>query len=318
MALYYLSVQLGQQMVRLLDLKIADKAKWDNKETSAATKIQTRFRESTARRDYQKRRRQAAELQRVYRGFVGRSITAARRAQRKVAKQGLLFAAFAETIQKIWRGFNSRQKKHDYHARKEYIRTIVDKSSELQRKIAEYAEAARKEDAKRKAEKRRKLFQEKSARLGYLVSTNAQPGVYNGPYHQQPTVNGVPLEKCIKRNVNQYLKKNKLDRKKSVLKPYPRRNKMSLQSTSKYDMPIKARQRERQQNKRRWLGKKNFLGGTRMNPPAYRRGFQEGCEYIEPRELKKTSKERLAKDKDSRVSSKPFLLTSRRGAILDR
>ena len=89
-------------------------------------------------------RRHAAELQRVYRGFVGRSITAARRAQRKVVKQGLLYASFAEIMQKIWRGYNSRKRKHDYHARKEYIRTIVDKSSELQRRIEEYAEEARK------------------------------------------------------------------------------------------------------------------------------------------------------------------------------
>ena len=88
------------------------------------------------------------------------------------------------------------------------------------------------EAAKRKVEKRRKLFQEKSARLNYLVGTKVQPGVFNGPYHEQPTVDGVPLEKCIKQNVNAYLKKNKLDRKKSVLKPYPRRNKMSIQVCS--------------------------------------------------------------------------------------
>jgi len=318
MALHFLSVELGKEMIRLLDLKIEDKTKWDNKETKAATKIQTRFRESTARRDYQSRRRHAAELQRVYRGFVGRSITAARRAQRKVVKQGLLYASFAEIVQKIWRGYNSRKRKHDYHARKEYIRTIVDKSSELQRRIEEYAEEARKEAAKRKAEKRRKLFQQKSARLNYLVGTKAQPGVFNGPYHEQPTVDGVPLETCIKQNVNAYLKKNKLDRKKSVLKPYPRRNKMSIQMTSKYDVPRKASQRARQKNKRRRIGPKNMLTGRRPHTPVYRRGFQEGCEYIEPRELKKTSKERLEKDKKRRVSQKPFQLTSRTGHVLDR
>lgn len=229
-----------------------------------------------------------------------------------------MFDSFAEIVQKIWRGYNSRKRKHDYHARKEYIRTIVDKSSELQKRIEQYAEEARKEAAKRKAEKRRKAFQQKSSRLNYLVGTKAQPGVFNGPYHEQPTVDGVPLEQCIVQNVNAYLKKNKLDRKKSVLKPYPRRNKMSLQATSKYDVPRKAKQRERRTNKRRWTGKKNFLGGSRVIPPAYRRGFQEGCEYIEPRELKKTSKERMEKDKKSRVSQKPFQLTSRRGSILDR
>merc|ERR1712187_120644 len=117
------------------------------------------------------------------------------------------------------------------------------------------------EAAERKAEKRRKLFQQKSSRLNYLVGTKAQPGVFNGPYHQQPTVDGVPLEQGIKQNVAAYLKKNKLDRKRGALKPYPRRNKMSLQATSKYDVPRNASKRERRSNKRRLLGKKNFLGG---------------------------------------------------------
>merc|ERR1712025_801164 len=161
-------------------------------------------------------------------------------------------------------------------------------------------------------------LRKKSSRLNYLVSTKAQPGVFNGPYHEQPTVDGVPLETCIKQNVNAYLKKNKLDRKKSVLKPYPPRNKMSIQMTSKYDVPRKAQQRARQQNKRRWIGPKNMLTGRRPHTPVYRRGFQEGCEYIEPRELKKTSKERLEKDKKRRVSQKPFQLTSRTGHVLDR
>lgn len=317
MALHFRSVHLGQEMIRMLDLNIRDKEEWDERETKAATYIETRFRESKARRDFQKRRRHAAELQRVYRGFVGRSITAARKAARKVAKQRLLSDSFAEIAQKIWRGFNSRKRKHDYHARKEYIRTIVDKSSELQKRIEEYAEEARKEDAKHKAEKRREIFEEKSARLNYLVSTKAQPGVFNGPYREQPTVNGVPLERCIVKNVQTYLKKNKLNKKKSVLKPYPRRNKMSLRASSKYDVLKKARERDTARNKRGRVGSKNFLAGRRVAPPVYTRGFQEGCKYIEPRELKKTAKQLLEKEKDRRVSTKPFLLTSRRGSILD-
>lgn len=317
MALHFRSVQLGRELLLQLDIRIKDKEKWQESENENATKIQTRFRESRARRNFTKQRYHAAKLQRVYRGFVGRTLTKALEAKRRIQKQGLLYAYFAEVVQKFWRGFYSRRNKHDYHARKQYIKQIVDNSEALQKRIQQYAKEAKAEDAKIKAERRKKAFQQKAARMNYLRSTKAQAGIFNGPYMQMPTVDGVPLENAIVVNVRDYLKKNKLDKKKGILKAYPRRNKQSLRQSSKYDVVEEARRRERKFSKMRRVGRKNFLGGTRAPAPVYKRGFQEGCEYIEPRELKKTSKEILDKQKHKRMSDKPFHLATKRGMIFD-
>lgn len=317
MALHQRSLNLGVELLRLLDDQIKDQQKWHEGETAAATKLQTKFRESQARHKFHVKKKNVAKLQRVYRGSVGRVLTAAERARQKVIKQGLLYAYFAEIMQKVWRGFYSRRNKHDYHARKKYIQRVIDTSDELQRKIQEYADEVKRNEVKAKVEKRKQDFKNKSARLHYLTSTKVQRGVFNGPYSRQPEVDGVPVEKAIKQNVTEYLRKNKLNKHNSVLKPFPRRSPQTIRASDKYDDAQEIQRKERRYEKLRRGGRGDFLAGTRVPAPRYKRGFQEGCEYIEPRILKMTSKEIMDKQKHKRVSTKHFALATRSGSLFD-
>ena len=255
-------------------------------------------------------------LQRIYRGFRGRMAATARDDEVKKFRQDLLFQYFAEVIQRTFRGFHSRKVKHDFHARKKYIADMVLKSEELQTRLNQYAEEAAAKHAKEAKERRDRKLVETTTRLNYLVSTKAQRGVMNAPGAHTPTIDGLPVEKVITKNVKEYLRKNKLDvRKPASLKP----GKLgaSLRASSPFDVVEERQRQEKKWSKLRRVNKKDFLGGTKAAPPKYTRGIQEGCEYIEPRVLALSTKEKMAKQKDKFMSPKPFLMAVKSGRLFE-
>ena len=305
-------------MLLALDAALRERDAWVAKEAAAAATVQTRFRSSSSRRKFQTQRDKASMLQRIYRGFEGRRRADECKRGVGLRKQGLLFDYFAEVMQRTFRGYHSRKVKHDFHARRKYIDDMVSKSEELQQRLNEVAaeEARKAEQARREARDRK--VKETTTQLHYLLSTTAQRGVMNAPYAQTPTIDGVPVEAVISNNVKDYLRANKLDVRKPVDPSAPRLPvRATLRAASPFDIVEERQRQERKWSKLQRVGKTDFLGGTLPKQPHYRRGINDGSQYVEPRTLKLSTKEIMAKQKDKFVSTEPFKMAVKTGRLFD-
>jgi len=87
----------------------------------------------------------ATELQRVYRGHLGRRRARAAVELRAVARATAAAAHLALQMQRLYRGFRSRKYVHNYYARKRFIAALTRKHEELRSQLEE--QAARQEQA---------------------------------------------------------------------------------------------------------------------------------------------------------------------------
>jgi hypothetical protein len=299
-----------------LDEQLVEQQAWAAKEAKAAAAVQTRFRSSYSRQKFKLKRDKACMLQRIFRGYEGRVQAWSRKTEILNHKQNLLFDYFAEVVQRRVRGYFSRKKKHDFHARRKYIDDMVSKSEELQQRLNQLAEETRKKDVEKAKAARERKIKDTSTQLHYLISTQAQRGVMNSPAGYRPTIDGVPVEQVITNNVKEYLKKNKLDLRKKL--PAKRQfTKGSVLAAAPYDIVAERRRQEMKWSKLRRMSKKDFVAGTKARVPRYKRGIADGCEYIEPRTLKISTKEILSKQKHKYMSKDPFLNTVKTGRLFD-
>lgn len=302
-----------------LDAQLRDRDAWVEKEAAAAAAVQTRFRSSSSRRKFKTKRDKASMLQRIYRGYEGRRRAWEQQKAVESTTQNLLFDYFAEVIQRTFRGFHSRKVKHDFHARKKYIEEMVSKSEELQQRLNQVAqEEAKKAEEARRAQRERKV-KETTTQLHYLLSTQAQRGVMNAPYSQTPTIDGVPVEAVISNNVKDYLRTHKLDVRKPVATTggKPLKMRATLRASSPFDVAEERMRQEKKWSKLRRVDKKDFVAGTKPPQPQYQRGINDGSEYIEPRKLRLSTKEMLAKQKDKFMSKNGFRMAVKSGRLFD-
>lgn len=302
------------EIVLQLDIQIKARDAWVDKEAKAAQTVQTRFRSAHSRRKFRDQKNKAAFLQRIYRGYEGRCKAHAQKKVVETAAQTLMFDYFAEVIQRIFRGFRSRKVKHDFHARKKYIADMVSNSEQLQARLNKVAEEEAAKAAQRAKEERDRKMKETTTHLHYLVSTTAQRGVLNSPYAAPPTIDNVPVEKVISNNVREYLRAHKLDVKKH--KPKVKFT-GSVRTSSPFDVAEERMRQERKWSKLKQFGQKDFLAGTKPKEPQYTRGISGGSPFIEPRQLKLSTKEIMAKQRHKFMSKKTFKMAVKTGRLFD-
>ncbi|KAI9202876.1 uncharacterized protein BJ171DRAFT_426063 [Polychytrium aggregatum] len=98
-----------------------------HEEYDAAVTIQKAWRGYATRRWKSELRGVALQIQRIYRGYIGRNSFEKKALEKNHAKRMKMYNAMATNIQKIWRGYYSRKFKFDYYRRKEYIKHITKK-----------------------------------------------------------------------------------------------------------------------------------------------------------------------------------------------
>jgi hypothetical protein len=121
---------------------------------------------------------------------------------------------FAGVVQRHFRGWYSRKNVHDYYARKAYVQAITAKGETMRAEL-DAAYIAQLEAHLAAAEAKQKQdFEALSGGLHHLVSTKAQPGVYNPPWATTmdavPSAFGVPLETHLRLGVLRQLRSNGL------------------------------------------------------------------------------------------------------------
>ena len=147
----------------------------------------------------------ARELQRVYRGHLGRKrVRRALDAREASARQAVRHFA-ATLIQSAFKGCYSRKYIHDFHERKRYVAAVVARGEALREELeAQFARDLRAELERREAAARG-AFKTATAGLHHLVSTALRPGVYNPPWATRradvPSAFGVELEVHLRREV---------------------------------------------------------------------------------------------------------------------
>ena len=116
-------------------------------------------------------------------------------------KQQLFYNYHAIFLQKIWRGFFSRNHVYDFYARSRYLKKIEEKNEIVKRQMEEYMKSSILDEQKRKEEAARAEFNEICKRVHHLASTSAVPGIYNSPYPMagiKPQVFNADIETHLK------------------------------------------------------------------------------------------------------------------------
>merc|ERR1712123_150864 len=124
-------------------------------------------------------------IQAAYRGHLAR-----RRFARIVSEQVNCmkrrhYDVMATKIQTRWRGYYTRKYKHNYYARKAYLRAVQQRNYDVRHALDQYAESQRDhaEMAARKQLEEEKMLQ--ARRFHYLRSTYQINGVFASPWQPQ-------------------------------------------------------------------------------------------------------------------------------------
>lgn len=107
-----------------------------------------------------------------------------------------------------FRAYHSRRYKHNYYARKAYIRAVLDKSETLRRENAELLQSQVDDAIAANELKARGEVEALSVKLHHLVSTKTTAGIYNSPMHDGflPTAFSIPIETHLRNAIKPQLR----------------------------------------------------------------------------------------------------------------
>jgi hypothetical protein len=250
------------------------------------------------------------KIQRFIRGHFARAKWTELVQRRDRLQEKMVFDYYAEQMQKIWRGHFSRRYKHDFWARKEYLEKIVSQGAALKEELDGYAAEQARADEERRAERREKEFKKVTRNLHHLLSTKSSPGIYNNPYMaQSPKIGGVAVEDHLRAAVKDYLRENKLDRKKAY-KP-PKKLTSSIMAECSYDEERERARMETKFSRLKRMSTRSFRAGAKIKDSEREsvRPLNVGEPYIEPHEVQLTTKQLHERNKEARVSDKPFIFS---------
>ena len=260
-------------------------------EAEAALKIQRLFRGQTVRALVQRWRDAAGFIQRVFRGHMGRLRSHAARAEVLRVERLAVFHYHTLAVQKTFRGYYSRRYYHDFYARQAYLSEVVRTSEALREQLVSVraTQAAAAEDAA--ARRTEDEFREVTQNLHHLVSTAAQPGIFNNPFlpaDAVPSAFGAPLEVHLRTGVKDLLRERARaaaaagQPRTAPPPPLDYGNRLSVQATSKYGVDAEAERLREGESKRARLDSLPFsAGGTAPALDVYRDSVDKGVTYLD-------------------------------------
>lgn len=116
-------------------------------------------------------------------------------------------------------------------------------------------------------------------------------GIYNSPYNINGPVSvaGIPVEEHIQNGVMNLLREKGISKKGLVVDSNgsrripvkPPKTRLSIQASSGYDDVSKDEKMQEKLSKLRFTGQRGFYSGHRVHEMPYRRGLNEGSQYLE-------------------------------------
>lgn len=177
-------------------------------ENDSSVKIQKVFRGILLRNDLSRKNYYAIEIQRAFRGFVGRGRALQEEGKKLSFYEKAYFNYNAVEIQKNFRGYYSRKYKHNQEKRKRYCERIVRDGNKRREAMENYAEEQRIRMEIEERERKQDEFRNLAQGLNHLVSTAHIRGVYNPniEFLDKPTLNQLPVEHQIRGVVKDLLR----------------------------------------------------------------------------------------------------------------
>ena len=266
-------------------------------EHTASVTLQRSFRGFRVRQHLSEFDYYAREIQRVYRGHLGRKRVRRALDAREITAVLAVHHYAATRIQSVFKGSYSRKYIHDFYARKKYVEEVVARGEMLRGELeAKFARELRAELERREAAAR-ESFQKATQGLHHLVSTKQRAGVYNPPWATRradvPSAFGVALEVHLRTEVLRTIRTRGLHAAATeasraatavaqsgealnasitllghtavtVVPAYASQgSRASIQASSAYDAPLNAARAEARASKLAFLDARPLLAGTR-------------------------------------------------------
>lgn len=121
----------------------------------------------------------AGEIQRVFRGHMGRKRVRGMTLKKQHSRHLFYLHYLCIQLQRCFRGYYSRKYKHDQARRKRYCRMIEEKGKEVVEQMARYAQEQAEREAEESRIRRETEFSKLAENLHHLTSTAHIRGVYN-------------------------------------------------------------------------------------------------------------------------------------------
>lgn len=170
-----------------------------DREFRACVTIQSIRRGILDRRKLKTQGRSLIDMQRIWRGYLGRQIASYTSLQRDKGRARQLWTRTATVLQKTFRGFYSRRYKHSYYERQAYLNMVNMKDQSIREFSEAVAEQTEEDREMTRVEGEQREFQKLAKDLHHLVSTSNTPGVFNSPYNIEPVrAFGAPVEAQLK------------------------------------------------------------------------------------------------------------------------
>ncbi|KAL3874904.1 hypothetical protein ACJMK2_037856 [Sinanodonta woodiana] len=156
-------------------------------EYQAAVKIQSWFRGSRTRSYLSHLNNCAVEVQRKWRGFLGRKYYRIFVKSQTLVMKLNHYNAMATKIQKIWRGYYVRKYVYNYYSRKRYLEALQIKNEIVRSELEEYAEQQEQRRRRQQMMEEKKKQEYEARKNHYLISTHVIPGIFSSPFQPYPS-----------------------------------------------------------------------------------------------------------------------------------
>lgn len=273
-----------------LNVRLEEASQAAPTEHESAVRIQRLFRGQFIRSMVTRQRTAAIQVLRVYRGHRSRTEARVKAASVTKFREDAVFHYHAIIVQRSFRGYYSRTYYHDSRARKRYINSIEQRGEELRATLKQYHASQLQEAADRAEDEARAEFIQVTQNLHHLTSTAAVSGIYNSPYADPPTANGIPIEDHLRAGVKDLLRTRGYTKRGLVpdmaggkrVPVRPGASRLSIQASSKYEAVEDAEKLEKKLSRLSYSGPRDFRAGQRVPMPPYRRGINDGATFADP------------------------------------
>ncbi|KAM4593983.1 spermatogenesis-associated protein 17 isoform 1-T1 [Odontesthes bonariensis] len=156
------------------------------RETQAATRIQSWFRACRVRAYLSHLHKKAIIIQKIWRGFTARARVRQMVKAAYFTMKMNFYNEMAVRIQRQWRGFFVRKYIHNFYERKSYLEGVIVKNELMRRELDEIEELQTKEKEYLQMIREKTAKVTQAQRLHHLLSTKQCPGVFNSPFRPAP------------------------------------------------------------------------------------------------------------------------------------
>lgn len=247
--------------------------------------IQRAYRGTRCRHSINDKRWGSREIQRVFRGHLGRIAATAAKNKKLNLEYILPFHFYASQIQKVFLGYYSRKYIHNVSDHKNFVRKLIETNNEAKKRLNEHYESLMKSEEQAAEEIAERHFKQHAGNLHHLVSTSAIPGVYRHPYGGEETVLAIGAEEHIRSAVRDLLtQRRSREATSSKLKQTNDgvRDMKSLQSSCLYGLGHEVKLHEEMIHKLSTIGPSVFQAGNKAKQPHYSRGISDGTPFVDP------------------------------------